>query len=157
MLTGTMGTPNFWARLKIPFLNSRTWPSRVREPFGESDQADAGIKGLLRTLGHDLEARTRRRVRDGHIPEAAHQPTVDRNSEMRLELEAPKELWNCRVDDKRIEDIYMIADKNTGPLRIEAGRPPNFQPYSRQPQDIPKECALRPVVLPRVYEDSKKQ
>jgi hypothetical protein len=27
-----MGTPNFSASLKTPFLNSLTWPVRVREP-----------------------------------------------------------------------------------------------------------------------------
>ena len=36
MLTGTIGTPNFCARLKIPFLNGCTWPSRVREPSAKA-------------------------------------------------------------------------------------------------------------------------
>ena len=56
MLIGTIGTPNFCARLKIPFLNRLHVAVPRSRPFGEGDQADAGIERRLGAFRHDFKA-----------------------------------------------------------------------------------------------------
>ena len=104
MLIGTIGIPNFCAMIENPLLEWLDVAVARARAFGKSDQADAGIERCFGALRHDFQAFAAGRVRHGNVSEAAHHPAVNRNLEMRLELEAAHELRNRGVDHERIED-----------------------------------------------------
>src|SRR5208282_2777046 len=118
--------------------------------FGERDEARAGVERSLGAPRHDFEALARRSVRNGHVTEPAHHPAVDRNLEMRFQLEAAHELRNRGVDHERVEDVYVIAYEDAGARGIESRRALDFEFHAREAKDISEEEALRGIVAARV-------
>src|SRR5215472_11566659 len=123
--------------------------------FRERDQADARIESPLRSLRHNLQAFARRLIGNRDVSESSHHPPVNRNLEVRLQLKASEELRNRGVDHKRIEQIDVVADEDAGALGVKTWRSPNFKLHSREPQDVPEENPLRPVILARVDENTQ--
>src|SRR5262245_44165851 len=74
---------------------------------------------------------------------------------MRFILQTANELRYGGIDDKRIPDVDMVADKEARTLAIEARRALQFEIDSRHPQDVTEKPALRSVVFTRIDEDPK--
>jgi hypothetical protein len=72
---------------------------------------------------------------------------------VRLQLQAAHILWDGRIDDEGIEEIDMIAYKETGSGPIKAGSILDLKPDPGQPQDISEEPSLGTIILSRVNED----
>src|SRR5579875_156309 len=140
---------SFFERLHVARPRARS--------LGKGDQADSVIERGARAFRHDPQALAIRDVRNRNIAETSHQPAVHGNPEVRLQLESAHELRNRGIDDEGIEDVHVIADKNAGARGVEAGRAPDFEANSGEPQDIAREYTLRPVVLPRIDHRAHRQ
>src|SRR3984885_484490 len=141
------GNSEFLREIEHSFLEFVHEPVARARSFRERDQADIGVKSGLRALRHDLEALAGGRVRYSHVAEPAHDPPVDWQFEMRLELEAADELRTRGVDYEWVENIHMVADEDACPRRVEARRPAHFELHRRQPHDVAKKSPVDPVVL----------
>src|SRR5262249_11455918 len=119
-------------------------------PFGEDNQADAFVQGLSRHFHHPFVIGQITFRRDWHVAEPAHHPTIGRNLEMRFVFESSHELRNCRIDDEGVPDVYMVADKETGPLSVETRRIFHFEIDSCYTQDIAEQPPLRFVIVTRI-------
>ncbi len=75
---------------------------------------------------------------------------------MRFELEAAQKLRNRRINHEWVEQIHVVADENAGARGIEAGRAADFEAHPRQAKNVAKENTLRPVVLSRIDDCSKR-
>src|ERR1700733_2819041 len=102
------GNSEFLREVEHSFLEFVHEPVARARSFRERDQANTLVKSGLRALGHDLEALARGRVRYGHVAEPAHDPAIDRQLEMRFELEAANELRNRGINYEGVENIHMV-------------------------------------------------
>src|SRR5579872_6919981 len=107
--------------------------------LGKGNEADAGVQCSLGTFGHDFEAFSSRRVRNGHIAEAAHHPAINRNLEVRFQFETAEKLRNSRICNEWIENVYVIADEDARSHGIESGRTLYLESHTRETQDVAKE------------------
>src|SRR5579862_8462094 len=113
--------PKFLRHTKYAFLKFLHMPVARSRSLRESNQAHSGVERLLRALRHDFEALAARLIRHRNITEASHQPTINRNPEMRLKLKPAHKLRYRRINHKRIKQIHMVANENARSLRIESG------------------------------------
>jgi hypothetical protein len=123
--------------------------------FGEDDQADALVERFFCHLHQLFMSREVAFRRHRDVTEASHHPAIGGDFEMRLVFEPAHELWNSRIDDESIPDIYVITDEETRPVAVEPGGAVDLEVNSCKAQDVPKEPSLRSVISARVDEDGE--
>ncbi len=126
---------------------------RVREPSGNAIKLMPGVQCRFCPLLHDHQSFAAADVRHRHIAEPPHHPAIDRHLEVRLEFESAHELWNGRINYKRIEQVDVVRDEYRRSRPVESGRELHFKSRACEPQNVAEKRPLRPVVLPRVDED----
>src|SRR5262249_50926406 len=84
-----------------------------------------------------------------------HQPTVDWNIEVGLELPSANVLRNRAVQNERIEEVDMIGDEETRCLWIEALRGDAANLCAGEENDAPAKRALQPVMRFRVQKNGQ--
>src|SRR5580704_729775 len=145
----------FLREIKNPFLEWLDMAVARARAFGKSDQADAGIERGLGASGHQRECFAAGRVGNSDVAEAAHQPAVDGDFEMRFKFEAANELRDRGINHEGVEQVYMIADEYAGARAIEAGRVADLEAHARKAKNIAEENALRPIVFTRVNKNAE--
>jgi hypothetical protein len=125
-------------------------PGSGPRPFGKHRQADAAIEPAL-GIGNETAVAVAAATR-ADIAERLHQPAVERDAEMRLELDAPHQLRHRGIDDEGVEKIDVVGHEKTRAGRVEAGGAFHAEADAGQPEDVARERTHRAVVADGIDE-----
>lgn len=74
---------------------------------------------------------------------------------MRLEFKSANELRNCRIDDERIKNIYVVADEYARAMGIKPGSSTDLELHPGETHDVAEESPIDPVVFMPVHAESE--